>query len=250
MKEQIHEDSRVMAAAERQMRQWSLTQEVAEEAVKLHRLDEPHHSLGDYITISREAGSGGSTIAALVGQKLGWDVLDKNLVDQIAERFHLSKPMLELVDETSSNWAYDTLGPWLDRRIITHEKYLVHLCRIVLAAARRGRVVVVGRGAQLLLPRNQGMAVRLVASEQFRLEYLVRLYGCEKSEARRRMQRIDAGRREFAMRYFHRDINDVHLYDLVLQIDRFGVEGAADLIAESYSRRLTRTPETAGAVAG
>lgn len=251
MKEQVREDSHILAAAEKQMRQWSLTQELTERAATTTRVDQPHHQLGDYITISREAGAGGSTVAMLVGQRLGWEVLDKNLVDLVAERFNLSKPMLELADETSPNWAFDMFGPWLDRKIITHEKFVVRLGRIILAAARRGNVVMVGRGARFLLPRDHGLAVRLVASDKFRIENLMQCLDCSETEARQRMERIDTGRREFAKRYFHHDIGDPSLYDMVLRVDRLGVEGAAELIAEAYPRWYSRqrTPAPA-AVAG
>jgi len=53
-----------------------------------------------------------------VVEKLGWEVLDKSLLNRVADRYGLSRPMLELVNETSANWAHDVLGTWFDRRII------------------------------------------------------------------------------------------------------------------------------------
>ena len=145
MKEQTWEHPKILAAAERQMQTWVQTQEMAERTIAVHG---PHGTLGTvgpYITLSRETGAGGGEIAAIVGCQLGWEVLDKNILDCVAERYRLSRSMLELVDETTSNWVFDNFGVWFDRKIVSHEKYLVHLNQVVLAAARRGNVVIVGR---------------------------------------------------------------------------------------------------------
>ena len=236
MKEQTREEPRILAAAERQMRAWSLAQEITEGTASSRRLDQPHGRLGNYITISREAGAGGSAIGDAVGQRLGWEVLDKNLLDCVAERFHLSRPMLEMVDETAPNWAYDVLGPWLDHQIVTHEKYMVRLARIVVAAARRGNVVLVGRGGQFLLPRDQGLAVRIIASEKYRVRRIMEKYAMEESQARQFVTVLDNGRRDFVSRFFHRDVADPHLYDLVINAEYLGPEAAVEGILAAWKQ--------------
>jgi cytidylate kinase len=234
VKDQTREHPQIVAAAERRMREWSLGQETAQRARQSRRIDQPHAQLGQYITISREAGAGGSEIAQRAAQALGWEVLDAKLVDCVAERSQLPRWVLELVDETEPNWAYDVLGAWLDRQIIPHQKYVVCLTRVILAAARRGNVVLVGRGANLLLPRSQGLAVRIIASEEYRLRHLMQEHGFAEAEARRYMAEVDRGRRDFVMRFFHHDIADPHLFDLVIQADRFGPDGAAEAIVAAY----------------
>src|SRR5579863_7864671 len=41
---------------------------------------------GPYLLISREKGAGGRQVANLIGQRLGWQVFDRQIVDAIAER--------------------------------------------------------------------------------------------------------------------------------------------------------------------
>ena len=53
----------------------------------------------------------------------------------------------------------------------------------------------------------------------------------------RRGVEVDRGRREFVARYFHHDIDDPHLYDLVINVERFGPEAVAEKIVEAYPRR-------------
>jgi cytidylate kinase len=231
MKEHVREEASIVAAAERQMRGWILNEEQQERSLKRRPTEEVQPSILPYVTISREAGAGGSEVGRLLGAKLGWEVFDRNLLDHIAERFHADRQMLELVDETESSWVYDVLGTWMDRRIIPHEKYVVHLSRAIVSVAQCTHGIFVGRGAQFLLPRQRGLNVRLIASEAFRLARLMRDNGWDAFTAKRRMAEIDRGRAEFVARFFHRDVNDPHLYDLVINVDGFGTARAAEQIA-------------------
>ncbi len=230
MKEQTREQPEILAAAEKQMQTWVMNQEVEARSLHTKEVRQLAGQVQAYVAISRQSGAGGSEIAQLVGQKLGWEVFDKDLVDRIANRFQLSRVMLELVDETQSNWVYDVLGTWMDRNIIPHEKYVAHLGRIVLAVVRNQNCVMVGRGVQFLLPRKNGLAVRLIASQKYRIEQITRRMKLNNAEAKRFIQETDRGRGEFVRRYFHRDIDDPHLYDLVINVEQLGVDAAIDLI--------------------
>ena len=142
MNSSMHQDTRIAAFAERQMRTWGQLQETAARAANRQ---EPGRSTAQgvcYVAISREAGAGGATVARLVGERLGWEVYDTNLLDQVAQRYKESRLMLDLVDETESNWVYDVLGTWMDRQIIPHEKYVVQVSRLIqiLARSRQRRV--------------------------------------------------------------------------------------------------------------
>ena len=182
-------------------------------------------------------GAGGQEIARKIGRRLDWEVLDKNLLDRVAERFHEPRMMLELVNETPLNWVYDVLGAWMDQRVINHQRYVAQLGRVVHAAAQRGSLVVVGRGAQFLLPRDKLLAVRLIAPLRFRVEQVMACRGVNKAAARRMVQEGDLGRREFVQRFFHHDIGDPHLYDLVINVQSLGTVGAVDQILAAVGRK-------------
>jgi cytidylate kinase len=232
------EEPRITAAAERQMRSHEMASEI--EAHRAHETHEPYrmrHQVGPFIAISREAGAGGSEVGRILGQRLGWEVLDKNLVDRIAMHCHKPSSMMELVDETASSWITDVLGPWLDSAVVPHEQYVAKLTRIVMAAARRGNVVLVGRGAWFLLRRDAGLAVRLIAPLDFRIKRMMEIKHIGAAEARTYCEQTDHGRRVFVQRYFHHDIDDPHLYDLILNTGQMGVEGAAEQILMAMTAR-------------
>ena len=233
MKDQVREDPKIIAAAERQMQAWSKS---AESNVALDDSVAIASRLKPYVAISREAGAGGSPVGQLVGEMLGWEVLDRNILDRVSQRYKIPRQMLEMVDETRSNWAYDILGTWLDPKVIPHEKYVIHLGHVVLAAACQASVVYVGRGVQFLLPRDRGLAVRIIASESYRANRIAEREDISIKEATRKMHSIDTGRRAFVHRFFHQDINDPHLYDLVINVENCGPKAAAECIVASLNR--------------
>jgi hypothetical protein len=238
MKEHTHEDPSIIAAAERKMHAWAMTSELSDR--EIHRQTQARSSQQSpkFISISREAGAGGSEIGRRLGQQLGWKVFDQSILDHIADRFHLSRAMLDLVDETPSNWVYDVLGTWMDQKIVPHEKYFACLCRVVLAAARSEHAIFVGRGAQFLLLRPQVLAVRVVASPKYRLQQIMERTGLKETVAERYMTEVDNGRREFAERFFHRDITDPHHYDLVINTECCGIDKAVEDILAALSSRV------------
>jgi len=236
MKEQTHEEPGIMAAAERQMHAWAMSTELKERA-SLHEAEGLLTSQAvKYVTISREAGAGGGEIGRLIGERLGWEFFSRNLLDRIADRFHLSRTMLDLVDETHPSWVYDVLGSWMDHKLVPHEKYVACLNRVVLGIARRGPAVFVGRGAQFLLPRKELLAIRVVAAANYRLRQIMEHRGVNEANARRYMAELDNGRREFVEQFFHRDITDPHQYDFVINVDRLGTAGAIKLILAALGR--------------
>lgn len=231
MASQTHEEPGIVAAAERQMHAWSLAKDIKDHSVR-DAADRSKHRPTRFITISRETGAGGSLIGQCVGERLGWKVFDRNLLDCVAERFRLPRMMLDLVDETRSNWVYDVLGTWMDRKVVPHEKYVACLGRVMLAAAHAGHAVFVGRGAQFILPRKELLAVRLVASLKYRVQQIMERMALNESDAQRYVNELDQGRREFGERFFHHDITDPHLYDMVINVERCGVpKTVSDILA-------------------
>jgi cytidylate kinase len=97
------------------------------------------------ITISREYGAGGGEVARKLAERLGWTVLDRELLHQAAEIEHVPDADLERLDEKAISMADRfTLHP-------PHRKYLHGLTEAVRRAAERGNVILVGRGGSCFL---------------------------------------------------------------------------------------------------
>jgi cytidylate kinase len=224
----------VTDAAERQMQRW-LHRQKGQENAALAPSTGKLAGIGPYLTISREAGAGGSRIARLVGETIGWEVLDRELLECLAERYHTSPAVLELVDETTTHWITEIFGNWINPASVSQMQYVFRLGRVILMAASGGKVIFVGRGAQFLLPHDRGLSVWLVAPLKYRVQQIMERRHLSFEEARDYVGKTDAGRRDFVRQYFHHDVPDPHLFDLVVNVEKLGPESAAHLIAETLA---------------
>jgi cytidylate kinase len=219
---------------DQKLRQWLLSDELREYMVSAREAKQSLDKVGPHITISRQAAAGGRDVALLLAQELNWDVLDKEVLDIMAERYQDARGSLEFVDETQANWIHDIFGNWFDSRVVSHQKYLVHLERIIWLAAVHGRVIFVGRGAQFILPKGQGLAVRVTAALEDRIDRMARRGMAPQDDASSYVDDIDRQRSEFVRQFFHQDIDDAGLYDLTLDTSELGIEGTAQRILEAY----------------
>jgi cytidylate kinase len=192
---------------------------------------------GPYVTISREAESGGAEIARRLGERLGWSVLDRELVNELARRLELEARLLELMDETRVGWFSETLLNLFNSRLVLQGSYVSMLSRVIALAAFDGRVIIVGRGGNLVLPPDDGIRVRVVAPRALRLAALAEREGLDSKKAGARLDQLDNSRAEFIRRQFHADLREATLYDLVIDSARFGLGGSAELIHRALELR-------------
>ena len=191
--------------------------------------------VGPYLAISRESGTGGGRIARLVGEMTGWDVLDREILDCLAELYRTSPAVLNLVNATTANWISEIFDNAIRPDFAAQTEYMFHLSRVILMAAQAGKVVYVGRGVQFLLPQQRGLVVRLMASPGYRVQQIAKRACLSYDEARDYVEKTDAGRQEYVRQHFHRDIADPHLYDLMVNVERIGPQRTAQLIADSLA---------------
>ena len=131
------------------------------------------------ITITREYGAGGGEVAGKLAARLGWELLDRELLHQAAQIEHVPDADLERLDEKTISIA--------DRFHLhpPHQKYLHGLTAAARQAAQRGNVVLVGRGArQLLGEMPDAFHLRLVAPRESRAERMANLEGWSLEQAR------------------------------------------------------------------
>ncbi len=231
------------AEAESRLHKWLALPDLHDYLREAQEVKQAPKRTGPYIAISREAGSRGGEIAYGVAKLLGWDVLDKELLDFMAERYHLPRQVLDEVDETTSNWFHDLFSLCAGTQAISQADFVVHLKQIICMAAIHGNVVFVGRGAQCLLPRERGLAVRIIASRETRIQHYMRRQSLNHDAAVFAIDSRDQGRIDLCKYYFQHDIDDPHNYDLIVNTDRLTSEQAADLIVRTYQEVVAKNSD-------
>jgi cytidylate kinase len=182
--------------------------------------------------MSREPGAGGTTIARVVAERLGWPVYDSELIQRIAEDLGVHTSLLQSVDEKRVNWLQECLNAWTSSAV-SDFAYRQRLLETLLSLASHGECVIVGRGAAQFLAPETTLRVRLVGPLEERSRSVSQRFGVSREEAARRIEATDRDRNQFVREYFGKDATDARLYDLVLNSSRFSIKECADLIIEA-----------------
>lgn len=185
------------------------------------------------VCISREAGAGGGTIGRLVAARLGWRVYDHELLEAIAKRMEVSEDEVLALDELAPGFVQDWLLPLREEHYAPQEAYLDHLAKLIQTIGQAGHSVIVGRGANFLLPREEILAVRVVAPLKARAQRLAEKMGVSLRTARRAARDLDARRLKFARTMHRADAADPHHYDIVLDSASLGIPIAVDIIVRA-----------------
>jgi cytidylate kinase len=190
------------------------------------------------VCISREAGAGGGTIARMVGRRLGWKVYDHELLEAIASRMELSTEQVRAFDELAPSVVQDWILPLREEHYAPQEAYLDHLAKLVEAIGKAGESIIVGRGANYLLPRGETLAVRIVAPLKARAARLAERMQVSVRTARRAAIDLDRRRSHFDRTMHRADSKDPHNFDLVLDSDSLGLAIATELIVRAVEGGL------------
>jgi len=194
------------------------------------------------IAISRQAGSRGSVIARRVGELLGWNVFDKELLQQVAEQIGVRVHLLESMDEKRSSWLRECVEAFLATSPTNDTVYLHRIIGAIASLAARGDCVIVGRGAAQLLPPETTLRVRIVANRDDRVASIAQEQGLSREEAARWVDNADRERLGYVREHFHKDPTDPVAHDLVLNSSRFGIDEAAAIIVEAAERMQVKLP--------
>jgi len=203
------------------------------------------------ITISREYGAGGSYVARTVAERLGWRLVDNELVETIAQRAGMS---------TSEAQERVERGPTFVERLVralaasnpelltpasvqppeAEDARIQKITEQVVSESASDHAVLVGRAASTVIGRrDDALHVKLVGTQEYRRQVIAERLGVSIDEAARRIRDVDAHRAEYHRKWYNRDWNDAHHYHLVINTGWVGLDRAAELVV-SMARRDTK----------
>ncbi|MBW2000799.1 MAG: cytidylate kinase-like family protein, partial [Deltaproteobacteria bacterium] len=193
------------------------------------------------ITVSREPGSGGRIVAKRIAERLGLDLFHSEIMQEVARNARISTRLVETLDEKGLSLLEDWISTLVNERHLWPDQYLQHLMKVIITIGRHGRAVIVGRGANYILPPEGRFRVRIVAPLEIRVKNVAREYKVPVEEARRRVLRTESERKAFVRKYFHSDISDPIYYDLVINTGEIPLDVAVETVAAALGHG--RVPE-------
>jgi cytidylate kinase len=193
---------------------------------------------GPYLLISREKGAGGTAVARAVGQRLGWQVFDHEIVDEIAQKAKVRRQLIESLDERVQATIQTIVGQILHPEEMGTSDYLAHLKEIVLALGHQGNVIIIGRGARYLLPTQFGVNARLVAPIAIRAQRIAHEQHLSLDAARAQVETADRERARLVRRHFGEDVADPLGHDLTVNTAELSIEAAAEVVLTALQQKL------------
>ena len=191
------------------------------------------------ITLSREKGSGGKLIADLVAKKLGknWKVYHKEIIEKIAQETKLEKELISQIDEKNISLVEKLIGDFLGKHHPPLSTYYRQLIKILSQINQRGYAVIVGRGAEYLLP--QALKIRIICEMEQRIKWLMQFEKLSRKQALEQIEKSDTERLNFIKTLYKHDQRKAHHYDLVIRTGpNLSLEDAADLIVSLVKKRF------------
>jgi cytidylate kinase len=203
------------------------------------------------ITISRQYGSGGSDIARRVAARLGWELIDNQFVDRVAERAGMDPVDVErheervpsLVERLAQALAISSPEVFVATaeppEAVTHEDRIVEMTeRVIAEAVQHGDVVMVGRGAQAYLAEwERTLHTYIVAPRAARIAAVMQRLAVDEDEAARTVDDIDKNRERYVKSHYKRQWGHPANYHLCLNSEALGYDGCAEAVAEAAKVR-------------
>jgi cytidylate kinase len=191
-----------------------------------------------YITISRQFGSCGSIVGEKAAMKLGWECFDKELVEHMASVAHVRQSVIESLDEKTMDGIQEWISTLIDRHSFDHEYYLKYLMTVLMTIARHGRAVIVGRGANFVLPPERGLRVRVIAPLEQRIAEMGRRLDVGYEETKKMVLERDERMDEFIQQQYKREVSDPAYYDMMLNTGTMRIDDCVEIIVHALRTRF------------
>ena len=176
------------------------------------------------ITVTTSIGCGALAVSQKVADDLKIEIYDDERLQQEALDMGYSSEDLK---------GFDEKAPGLFDRLLRRrpEIYNELMAAVIYEVAHRDEGIIIGHGATYFL-KDFGCALhlRMHTSEQFRIRRLMDQLKISQETALNMIKNRDNELKVFLDFLFQIDWNDFSLYDLVINVDKLGIDAAAEMI--------------------
>jgi cytidylate kinase len=196
------------------------------------------------ITISRQFGSGGRTIAKELARRLGYDYYDKEIIEGVAEKTGFSRDVIaskgeEAPGKTVFSYGFEGQGiPGVMNGMSMNDYIWTVQRNVIKEIADSGKpCVIVGRSADYILKDyDDVLNVYICADIEFRKERIVKLYGQTDKKPEKRLDEKDKKRAANHKHFTDLQWGFAPNYDICLNSSQIGIETCVDIL-ESLAKK-------------
>lgn len=215
------------------MRQWEQGQ------IERQRESSQTNEMVPTICFSRKIGVGALEVADLLGEKINYRVVDREILEHIARKAKISKKTVAFYDERYPGKRQELLSLLFREKSFIKSDYTRQLFSAVVAIAGLEPTIFVGRGAHLILPRDRVLAVRFICSNKHRIKRLAKIMKIDTDKAAKKLKKIDKEQRGFFKKAFGMKDASPYEFDLVINCDHIAsAQCAADIVALAFKEKF------------
>lgn len=199
------------------------------------------------ITIAREVGSGGRTIANLLANKLNVRFCDKEIIKALRENFNLNTEEIERLKAQKKHWftdftnfvnSFDVASEFVNEQnntpiVATTEAIYKIESELILGLVEEGSCVISGRlGFFVVRNHTNKLNVFITAGQAKRIERIMAKQHVSEEEAVKIIKKVDQSRENYIKRFAQTERYDLRNYDIVLNTDNISDDKGAELILQ------------------
>lgn len=183
------------------------------------------------VTISRQFGSLGRTIAQQMSRELGIDFYDRDIVEETARRMGLPVSVISSKEEHSESVYFKRQFPLGTGIASMKDEIFMIQKNIIRDLAQKESCIIVGRCADsILMDMENHLNVYIYAPVEARLRNCTEILKMDDKVARRMIREVDRSRELYHRRYCPEYVDPSTNKDIMLDSDRFGVDGTAKIL--------------------
>jgi cytidylate kinase len=176
------------------------------------------------VTISRQMGSTGHSVAKMAAEILGYRLVWREVINQAAHISGSPEAALAAIDELGMLSMCPS-----PKKCKAYRKAVE---KVMHELAEEGNVVILGRAGQVILSRRPDVLhVRIIAPAELRAQRVAQIHAITYEYALEQIHASDKHRETYVDRFYQQRWDDPDLYDLVLNTARLAPETAAEMIA-------------------
>lgn len=189
------------------------------------------------ITVGREFGSGGHIIAAKLAEHFGIQLLDSNILAEVAKKSNASEEYLKKYDESARNLFFSrTVNGFSNspEEIIAQMQF-----DYIKQKSDAGEsFVVIGRCADYILRENPALVrVFVLGDTEAKIKRTAEREGISEDKAKTRMEQADKRRKYFHNTHSENKWGDSRSYDITVNSSKLGLDSTAERLIKYIELR-------------
>lgn len=197
------------------------------------------------VCLSRRIGVGVQEVAEILAERIGYRVIDREILDHIPQQDQLSNKMIAFFNELYPNVISEYLSLLTGQKGFETSLAIQTLFGAIYSLASLEPTIFVGRGAYLVLPRDRVLAVRFIRSKKYRLEHIAETYNLSQKVAKNKLLLIDKQQKDFFKNVYGKKNIMPYEFDLIVNCDfitdpRCAAEIVATALKEKFGAEFSQ----------